>query len=165
MQQGPIQYSYIGPRSKTLTRHIDSAGLFLFTTPLHFVQSIFFCLTTPLTLNSEVVGKHIGLRDKEVVFLKMEWLGFEPRTSSIRRGHSTTLHLAWCTAEIEFSIFSKTFVCKNSKEESPIQNCYFEIEFLAILTKLSFLNTIDLRSNIFVRFDWFWLSFACVYKW
>ena len=24
---------------------------------------------------------------------------------------------------------SKTFVCKNSKEGSPNQNCYFEIEF------------------------------------
>ena len=34
---------------------------------------------------------------KEVVFFEMEWPGFEPRTSSIRRGcsiHSTTPHLA-----------------------------------------------------------------------
>ena len=37
------------------------------------------------------------LRGKEVVFFEAEWPGFEPQTSSIRRGrsiHSATPHLA-----------------------------------------------------------------------
>ena len=41
-------------------------------------------------------GGPMGLQGKEVVFFEMEWPGFKPRTSSIRRGcsiHSTTPHL------------------------------------------------------------------------
>ena len=71
---------------------------------LFFPLGLFlFSLTPPLSLNSEIRGctrllrEPLRLRGKEVVFLEMEWPGFEPRTSSIRRGcsiHSTTPHLA-----------------------------------------------------------------------
>ena len=63
-----------------------------------------FGLNPPLTLYSEIqgcarlLGEPLGLWGKEVVFSEMEWPGFKPRTSSIRRGrsiHSTTPHLAF----------------------------------------------------------------------
>ena len=43
------------------------------------------------------LGEPLGLRGKEVVFLEMEWPGFELQTSSMRRGrsiYSTMPHLA-----------------------------------------------------------------------
>ena len=50
----------------------------------------FFCLTPPLSLNSEIRGcpwllrEPLGLQGKEGVFFEMEWPGFEPRTSEPR---------------------------------------------------------------------------------
>ena len=56
-------------------------------------------MAPPHSLNSEIlvcaqlIGEPPWLRGKEVVFFEMEWPGFQPQTSSIRRGcsiHSNT---------------------------------------------------------------------------
>ena len=58
-----------------------------------------FGLTPSLSLNLEIrgrtwlLGEPLRLRGKEVVFFE-EWLGFEPGTSSIRRGRSFPVHHA-----------------------------------------------------------------------
>ena len=72
---------------------------------IHFQISLFeknfFCLTPPPYSQFRDPGVRPApqgaIRGKEVVFFEAEWPGFEPWTSSIRRGrsiHSATPHLA-----------------------------------------------------------------------
>ena len=74
-------------------------------------NSLWFFLSEPgVTPNSGNDATHLApgsllVSGKEVVFFEMEWPGFEPRTSSIRRGrsiHSTTPHLAPLLPRIVF---------------------------------------------------------------
>ena len=84
----------------------------------------FFCLTPPPYTQFRDLGVWpaprgaFGLRGKEVVFLEVEWPGFEPRTSSIRRGrsiHSATSHLALQSVTHScFSVTKKPFLLHHS---------------------------------------------------
>ena len=69
---------------------------------------------------------------KEVVFFVAEWPGFEPRTSSIRRGrsiHSTTPHLASCYKKGTLKILMTLYLKGNNSSEMLIEihNYIFDI--------------------------------------
>ena len=65
------------------------------------------------------------LQGKEVVFFEAEWPGFEPRTSSIRRGrsiHSATPHLAHTRTQLYKLLLSiNPFLANASKLETQIK--------------------------------------------
>ena len=97
-----------------ISHRISSLSLYGFKRVFYRVKGNrhFFWSETGVTSQFRIGSTHLAPKShsvsgKEVVFFEMEWPGFEPRTSSIRRGrsiHSTTPHLALIVLVVGFSI-------------------------------------------------------------